>query len=163
MTISEEVIDPVNVIGERATFVNEKYGPHERNLFDIWLAKSGKPTPLVIYIHGGGFVGGDKSKYYLSQDWPRFLENGISIATINYRFMNEAPYGILSSMNDAKRCLQYIRFHAKKYNIDKTRIACTGADGLLPAHHAHAGRDTRHSHHLDTAGHPALRSTYWRR
>lgn len=126
MTISEEVIDPVNVIGERATFVNEKYGPHERNLFDIWLAKSSNPTPLVIYIHGGGFVGGDKSKYYLSHDWPRFLENGISIATINYRFMNEAPYGILSSMNDARRCLQYIRFHAEKYNIDKKQIACTG-------------------------------------
>ena len=126
MTDIVESAEPINANGERATFVNEKYGTHERNLFDIWLAKSGKPTPLVIYIHGGGFVGGDKSKYYLSHDWPRFLENGISIATINYRFMNEAPYGILSCMNDAKRCLQYIRFHAEKYNIDKTRIACTG-------------------------------------
>lgn len=126
MTVIDESIAPINLNGEHATFVNEKYGPHERNIFDIWLAKSSKPTPLVIYIHGGGFVGGDKSKYYLSHDWPRFLENGISIATINYRFMNEVPYGILSSMNDAKRCLQYIRFHAEKYNIDKTRIACTG-------------------------------------
>jgi len=124
-----DIIDstqPINSNGERATFINEKYGPHERNLFDIWLAKSEKPTPLVIYIHGGGFVGGDKSKYYLSHDWPRFLENGISIATINYRFMNEAPYGILSCMNDAKRCVQYLRFHSEKFNIDKTRIACTG-------------------------------------
>jgi acetyl esterase/lipase len=124
-----DIIDstqPINSNGERATFINEKYGPHERNLFDIWLAKSEKPTPLVVYIHGGGFVGGDKSKYYLSHDWPRFLENGISIATINYRFMNEAPYGILSCMNDAKRCVQYLRFHSEKFNIDKTRIACTG-------------------------------------
>ncbi len=126
MTFIDESAVPVNVNGEPATFVNEKYGTHDRNTFDIWLAKSDKPTSLVIYIHGGGFVGGDKSKYYLSHDWPRFLENGVSIATINYRFMNEAPYGILSCMNDAKRCLQYIRFHAKKYNIDKSRIACTG-------------------------------------
>lgn len=126
MTGFEEIPEPININGERATFENEKYGDHERNNFDIWLAKSDKPTPLVIYIHGGGFVGGDKSKYYPSQDWPRFLENGISVATINYRFMNEPPYGILSSMKDSKRLLQFIRHHAQKYNIDKTKIACTG-------------------------------------
>jgi hypothetical protein len=54
------------------------------------------------------------------------LEAGVSVATINYRYMNEPPYGILSSMNDSKRCLQYIRFNAGKYNIDKTKIACSG-------------------------------------
>ena len=40
--------------------------------------------------------------------------------------MNELPYGILSCMKDAKRCLQYIRYHADKYNIDKNKIACSG-------------------------------------
>lgn len=117
---------PINISGVRASFSNEVYGEHERNTFDIWLAKSNEPTPLIIYIHGGGFVGGDKSRYYDSEDWIRLLENGISVATINYRFMNEAPYGILGSMHDSKRCLQYIRYHAGKYNIDKTRIACCG-------------------------------------
>ena len=126
MTDIEEIARPINAKGERATYVNEKYGPHERNNFDIWLAESEKPTPLVIYIHGGGFVGGDKSKYYQSADLVRFLEAGISVATINYRFLNEAPYGILASMNDSKRFLQFIRHHAQKYNIDKTKIACTG-------------------------------------
>src|SRR5580693_5200211 len=42
-----------------------RYGPHERNLLDIWKAKpqAGQtgPTPLVLYFHGGGFRGGDKS------------------------------------------------------------------------------------------------------
>ena len=126
MTVVSEIIEPINIRGERATFSNKKYGLHEKNVFDIWLAKSEKPTPLVIYIHGGGFVGGDKSKYYQSHDWPRFLDNGISIAAINYRFLNEAPYGILASMNDSKRFVQFIRYHAERYNIDKTKIACTG-------------------------------------
>jgi hypothetical protein len=116
----------INAAGVPATFSNEKYGPHERNTFDIWLADSKKPTPLVIFIHGGGFIGGDKSRYYESEDWPRLLEAGVSVATINYRYMNESPYGILSSMNDSKRCLQYIRFNAEKYNINKTKIACSG-------------------------------------
>ena len=122
----EGVREPLNAVGEKATFVNERYGLHHRNTFDIWLADSKKSTPLVIYIHGGGFVGGDKSRYYDSEDWIRLLKAGISVATINYRFMNEPPYGILSSMNDSKRCLQYIRYHSKKYNIDKNRIACSG-------------------------------------
>ncbi len=126
MSFSEILPKPVNVRGESATFVDEKYSQHPRNNFDIWLADLRKPTPLVIYIHGGGFIGGDKSKYYASEDLVRFLDSGVSVAVINYRFMNEPPYGILSSMNDSKRCLQYIRYHAKKYNIDKKKIACTG-------------------------------------
>jgi acetyl esterase/lipase len=126
MTVIEEIAEPVNARGERATFVNEKYGLHERNTFDIWLARSVNPVPLVIYIHGGGFISGDKSRYYLSADLLRFLDAGVSVATINYRFMNEAPYGILASMKDAKRFVQFIRYHSQKYNIDKNRIACTG-------------------------------------
>lgn len=117
---------PVNRRGERATYLNEKYGDHPRNTFDIWLAESTAPTPLVIYIHGGGFVGGDKSKYFDSEDMIRFLDSGVSVAVINYRFMTEAPYGIMASFNDSKRCLQYLRYNAKKYNIDKDRVACSG-------------------------------------
>jgi len=124
--MEEKHPEPINAAGIPATFSNEKYGSHERNTFDIWLAESDRPTPLVMYIHGGGFVGGDKSRYYDSEDWLRFLESGVSVATINYRFMNEPPYGILSSMLDSKRCLQFIRYNAEKYNIDKTRIACSG-------------------------------------
>jgi len=121
-----QIPEAINAAGVKADFSNEKYGPHEQNTFDIWLAKSDKPTPLVIYIHGGGFVGGDKSRYYDSEDWVRFLDAGVSIASINYRFLNHPPYGILGSMNDSKRCLQFIRHHAEKYNVDKNRIACSG-------------------------------------
>jgi len=126
MTVFEEIAEPINIRGERATFANEKYGPHERNTFDIWLAKSENPAPLVVYIHGGGFTGGDKSRYFQSTDVIRFLDAGVSVATINYRFMNEPPYGILASMNDSKRFVQFVRYHSAKYNIDKSRIACTG-------------------------------------
>jgi poly(3-hydroxybutyrate) depolymerase len=39
---------------------NVKYGPHVRNVLDFYPAKSDKPTPVVLYIHGGGWQGGDK-------------------------------------------------------------------------------------------------------
>src|SRR5262245_45713222 len=64
-----------------------KYGPHERNVLDVWLAKSDRPTPVLVSIHGGGFAKGDKS---VSPDLlRRCLDSGISVAAITYRFSNQ--------------------------------------------------------------------------
>jgi acetyl esterase len=100
-----------------------KYGPHERNVIDLWKAKSDKPTPLVVYIHGGGFRAGDKSSLdpgLLAQ----CLDAGISVAAINYRFSQHAPYP--APMLDGARAVQFVRSKAKDWNIDKTRVAATG-------------------------------------
>jgi acetyl esterase/lipase len=43
------------------TFENVRYGPHERHVLDFWQARSGRPTPVLVSIHGGGFVAGNKS------------------------------------------------------------------------------------------------------
>ena len=43
------------------TAANVAYGSHERQVLDFWQAKSDLPTPLVLYIHGGGWKGGDKN------------------------------------------------------------------------------------------------------
>ena len=100
-----------------------KYGPHERNVIDLWKAKSDKPTPLVVYIHGGGFRAGDKST--LDHDLlAKCLDAGISVAAINYRFSQHAPYP--APMLDGARAVQFIRSKAKDWNIDKGRIAATG-------------------------------------
>src|SRR5262245_29424653 len=76
-----------------------KYGTHERNVIDLWKAKSDKPTPLVVFIHGGGFRAGDKSQLA-----PALLDGclkaNISVAAINYRFSQHAPYP--APMEDSK-------------------------------------------------------------
>ncbi|MCP4644324.1 MAG: hypothetical protein GY851_28030, partial [bacterium] len=46
--------------GPAPDFADVRYGEHERNVLDVWKAMSDEPTPLVIYIHGGGFIAGDK-------------------------------------------------------------------------------------------------------
>src|SRR5262249_9048199 len=58
----------------------------ERQKFDFWQAKSDKPTPLVLLIHGGGWMGGDKTAYGTNMIQP-FLDSGISVAALNYRFI----------------------------------------------------------------------------
>ena len=102
---------------------NESYGPHERNKVDLWLAKSDAPTPVMVYIHGGGFMGGDKNTADPAEVRD-FLRNGISYAAINYRLTNAAPYP--AQMMDAARAIQFIRQNAAKWNIDPTRVAATG-------------------------------------
>jgi acetyl esterase/lipase len=111
------------------TAANVKYGPHERNVLDFWQAKSDAPTPLVFCIHGGGWSNGDKSSYY--RQVKNFLDNGLSVVTINYRLMAQANAQkvmppVKAPLEDAARALQFVRSKAKEWNIDKTRIGATG-------------------------------------
>jgi len=102
-----------------------KYGEHEKQAFDIWLAKprDGKATPLVIHIHGGGFRGGDKRGVDV-RALKAYLDQGISFASMNYRLSDVGPYPIM--MNDSARGLQFIRSKAAEWNLDPKRIACYG-------------------------------------
>lgn len=111
--------------GIEPTHKDVKYGEHEKQAFDIWLAKSkdGNPTPLVIYIHGGGFRGGDK-RGVSGQLVKSYLDQGISYASMNYRLSDVGPYPIM--MNDSARGLQFIRSKAKEWNLDSKRVACYG-------------------------------------
>ena len=105
------------------TFADVPYGPHESNRIDFWKSKSATPVPLVVFIHGGGFRGGDKSKH----DSPLLeacLKSGISYASINYRLSGVAPYP--AQMRDSARAIQFIRSKAAEWNIDPKRLACTG-------------------------------------
>jgi acetyl esterase len=102
---------------------NVSYGPHERNVMDIWKAKSSRPTPVVVHIHGGAFVIGDKST--ISRFLLEYcLRNGISVAAINYRYATQAPYP--APMQDGARAVQYLRSRAKEWNFDPKAFAATG-------------------------------------
>jgi len=105
--------------------IDVKYGQHDRNTFDIWLVESCIPTPLVIFYHGGGFVGGDKGDY-ATEHLTGFLRAGISFAAVNYRYHTEHAQGILGSIDDCRRALQWIRHKAPQWNIDKDRVGAYG-------------------------------------
>jgi len=107
------------------TYADFSYGPHERQVFDIWLTPSnnGEPTPLVIYIHGGGFRAGNKNSIKVSSI-KQFQEAGLSVAAIHYRLSDVGAYPIM--MEDAARCLQMIRSHAKQWNLNPDKVACYG-------------------------------------
>lgn len=107
----------------KPTHADVAYGDHERHKIDLYLVESKTPTPLVLFIHGGGFRGGDK-KGINQGELRAFQKEGWSVAAINYRFTNVVPAP--GQYLDCGRALQFIRHHAKKYNLDPKLVASTG-------------------------------------
>jgi acetyl esterase/lipase len=110
------------------TVENLHYGPHEGQVLDFYQVKSDKPTPLVFQIHGGSWLGGDKNNPPALKD---YLDAGISVVSINYRFVWQAKADgvsppVKAPLEDAARALQFVRSKAKEWNIDKERIGATG-------------------------------------
>lgn len=122
-------IDSIIKADSYTVFKNISYGPDKKNNLDLWIADPESKTPFVIYIHGGGFGAGSKNAAYTKNNFKRvkrLLENNISFATIDYRYKNNDDF-LLSSLNDAKRALQYLKFNNKKFNLRKNKVALMGA------------------------------------
>jgi acetyl esterase/lipase len=112
---------------EPRQLLNVAYGMHPRQVLDFYQAKSDRPTPVVFHIHGGGWQGGDKKGIN-----PRpFLEKGISVVSINYRYVKQAVEEkveppVKAPLEDAARALQFVRSKAKEWNLDKKKVGATG-------------------------------------
>ncbi len=105
------------------THADVRYGTHERNVLDLYLAESKEPTPLLVFIHGGGFVGGDK-RAVQPQLIADMHAHGISVASMNYRFVTTDP--MPACFHDAARAIQFLRLNAAAYNLDPKRFATSG-------------------------------------
>ncbi|HEV7402257.1 MAG TPA: alpha/beta hydrolase [Chthoniobacteraceae bacterium] len=105
------------------TYADAHYGPHERNVLDFWAAKSDRPTPVLVFIHGGGFVAGGKEQVSPG-NIAACLSSGVSFASISYRYTTQAPYP--APMLDGARAIQFLRSKAGEWNIDPKRIGAFG-------------------------------------
>jgi acetyl esterase/lipase len=96
------------------------------------------PTPTLIYIHGGGWVGGTKESAMLSI--MPYLEMGWAVVNVEYRLgrVSLAP----AAVEDCRCALRWVIAHAKEYNFDPARLVLTGhsagghlslTTGMLPA------------------------------
>jgi acetyl esterase len=116
------------------TVADVRYGEQPRNIFDVYQVNSNQPTPVLIYFHGGGFVAGDKMNARRLPLARTCLQNGITVISANYRFVkgpDSEPFP--GSLHDGVRAVQFVRAHAKRWNIDPTKIVVSGssAGGLM--------------------------------
>ena len=105
------------------------YGSHQKQVIYFWRAKSDRPTPLLVYIHGGGWNGGDRS--VVRNMLIPALDAGISVASVEYRNIRESTVdGLLppvkGPMLDCARAIQFCRSKSKEWNLDKAKVALSG-------------------------------------
>ncbi len=117
-------------ISPAPTLADMPYGPHPKQVLHFWKAESDKPTPLLFFIHGGGWQGGDRTSG-LTGLLPAMLKAGISVASIEYRFIQDARAAgvtppVKAPLHDAARALQLVRSKAAEWNLDKQRIGASG-------------------------------------
>lgn len=106
------------------TLTDVPYGPHPRNLLDLWRAPGAGPQPVYLFVHGGGFYKGDKTDHCpLLRE--ACLRAGIAFAAVNYRLTDTAIYP--APMLDGARAVQFLRHRAADWGLDPDRLALGGS------------------------------------
>lgn len=136
---------------------------HERQKLDLYLPeKADRPTPLVIWVHGGGWVAGDK-KEGGSPVNAGYIKRGYAVASINYRLSGDAIFP--AQIEDCKSAIRWLRAHAKEYNLDAAHIGVWGssAGGHLAALLGSTGhiKDFDVGEHLDQSSAVQAVSDYY--
>ena len=99
----------------------------KKHLLDIYLPAEAKgKLPLVVFIHGGGWIGNDKyaDMGYMPNTVNAMLDNGFAVASIDYRFAMQAVFPAI--LQDCNKAVSFLYDNADKYHLDKNRIAVMG-------------------------------------
>lgn len=97
---------------------------------DVYRVPEGSPKPAIVFIHGGGFMGGSNRGGSLPMSWPmptlmaQIAARGYVVIAPNYRLSGEAKFP--AQLEDAKAVVRWTRANAAKYGIDPQRVAIWG-------------------------------------
>ena len=94
---------------------------HSQQKLDLYVPEQGSKFPLIIVIHGGAFMGGDKRHENVAQ----FLKAGYAAASLNYRLSGDATFP--AAVEDCKAAVRWLRANAAKYNLDPEHFGAWGA------------------------------------
>ena len=122
--VAAPATQPVNLPPHVVVARDVKYGdaPGKSNLMDIYQPEGAdKALPLVVWVHGGGWIEGSKDNCPALPLVPR----GYVVASINYRLSRQAVYP--AQIQDCKGAVRFLRAHSKEYHIDPDKIGVWGA------------------------------------
>lgn len=95
---------------------------HVRHRLDLYLPEQiAQPLPVILWIHGGGWVTGDKA----GGPAIPFATKGFAVAAMNYRFSRHATFP--AQTHDCKAAVRWLRANAQTYSLDASHIGVWGA------------------------------------
>jgi acetyl esterase/lipase len=89
---------------------------------DVYQIPSSKPTPVILQIHGGGWIRGDRPTSYRS--FGPFMAAGMSVVTVEYRNAKDAPAP--AAIEDVRCAMAWVKRNAAKYNFDANDVVPWG-------------------------------------
>ena len=132
-----ECAPPINVPDGTLFYKDVPYGDDQKQVLDIFLPNKNdefsafQKNSLILNIHGGGFLSGDKSDLYqMDNDISAYLKNNIVFISMNYRLVeNNDPdqNGCIKAFNDSERVLHFFNIFSKQIRIDPTSIFLRGS------------------------------------
>ncbi len=96
---------------------------HERQKLDLYRPKTlQKSLPVIVWVHGGGWSGGDKNPP--PDELYSFVQTGFAVASINYRLSGDVPFP--AQIEDCMAAVRWLRANADKYGLDSRHIGIWG-------------------------------------
>lgn len=112
--------------------LHEEYGADPKQRLDLYLPVNAKHAPVLLFLHGGGFVEGDRAHYgYLAEP---YVAAGVICAIASYRLSDAgAPYP--APRDDVRRAVAWLHRQVARYGGDPTRLVVSGhsAGAILAA------------------------------
>lgn len=99
----------------------------KKHLLDIYLPADAEGLlPLVVFIHGGGWISNDKyaDMGYMPSTVAEMINNGIAVASIDYRFAMDAVFPVI--LQDCNKAVSFLYDNAENYHINRNSIALMG-------------------------------------
>jgi acetyl esterase/lipase len=115
---------PFNRYGETLTDITYCAPDNSPQVMDIYVPDAGGPWPVLVYVHGGAWMRGDKAEPMMSLFARSMTAQGYLVASINYRLY---PAGQFPAMiQDVKCAVRFLRANAAEYNLDPERVGAVG-------------------------------------
>lgn len=95
---------------------------NERHLLDVYAPAAGRNLPVVVWIHGGGWVRGSKNE--VERKPSAFVERGFVFVPVNYRFVPDVTMDVI--VRDAARSVGWVYANIARYGGDRNRIFVMG-------------------------------------
>ena len=119
--------DPPETVLTAQDLLSVSYGAHVRNSLDIYLPeKRDLKTPVIVLIHGGSWLSGDKSAF---TDFAKYWrDKGYAAATMNYRYTNTPEKNIHpAQVHDIAKAIEFISSKSSDWKISSDKFALQGA------------------------------------